>query len=1214
LDALGGSVRTKVFLENLQRLSAEANLRNFSLPVLTATLTGKQAGYDGSLNGLLSANGDLRKKGVTGFNAKANFEIVPGRRAIPLSGRLNVDYAGATGALDLGHSYLALPDSNIDLSGSVNKQIDVKVVSHNLNDFLPAVNFGSKPQSSLPVVLQGGTARLDAQITGNTSDPKIAAHLDVSDFAVEQRPFTKLSGDLLAASSGASVQNVLLQGRGLNTALNGSIGLVKWEPKPVSPLTANLALRSSDLADLAGLAGKSSIEASGVTTADIHINGTYGDPLGSAHLQITNGSVYDQAFSNCLVNVVLADQLITLSQLEIDAAGGRITSTGTFRHPRESFSAGHAQLQLAIDALRLSAVQALAKQNAGIAGTLQMTTNAAMDLKNANGRTSVAISNIATDLSARGLRIQNQNAGSLMASARTSNGQVHYNVQSDFAGSDVKVNGVTVLADDYRTSAEANLQNLSVAKALSLAGQAAIPVSGELSAIAHVNGTLKNPNADLDFGLLRARVYQEPINNLKGHVTYSNTSVNIPSIRLDMPAGTVNLSGSFTHPANDLRSGSLKLKLYSSDIQVSAIEHVRTQRPGLGGIVRVMTDLSANIREEHGSRQLLISNLNADVTGTGLHANNIDLGGARISARTSGSNLDFRLDSDIAQSRIHGAGHAQLTGDYPLRGNISFNNIRYSNLAPLFSTKSTTIPLEALVEGTASVTGPILKPDNLSARLQLDRIDVRTNAAASPTGAAPARTVELQNKGPIVLALSQDVVRIEQLSIGGRNTAWDVSGSINFTKPKDPLALNVRANVDLGLLQDADRDFYSSGTLALNSTIRGSLSLPRANGRLELRNASVNYAAMPNGLSNANGVILLNGTNVSIESLTAESGGGKVSLTGFVGLGTGTPSFNLKAEASKVRVRYSGLSATSNVTVGLTGNLRRSLLAGTVSIQRIAYASSSDVGSLLSTASTPPTTPSSPSPLLSNMRLDIHILTAPDIQIVSTYANRLSILANLTMRGTAENPGMLGRVTVTDGQLVFFGNTYTVSTGTINFYDPNSISPVLNISLETVAQGVNVTIGVTGPIDDLQLSYRSDPPLSFEQIVQLLATNTTPTNPSIAAHQPTPPQQSLTQMGESAVLGQAIANPLASRVQRVFGLSQLKIDPTISGNSQAGARVTLQEKVASNITFTYITDTSQTNAQIVQVQFDLTNNLSAVALRDYNGNVSVEFFYKFKRR
>jgi translocation and assembly module TamB len=270
---------------------------------------------------------------------------------------------------------------------------------------------------------------------------------------------------------------------------------------------------------------------------------------------------------------------------------------------------------------------------------------------------------------------------------------------------------------------------------------------------------------------------------------------------------------------------------------------------------------------------------------------------------------------------------------------------------------------------------------------------------------------------------------------------------------------------------------------------------------------------------------------------------------------------------------------------------------------------------LSSFASTPPSSPAVPSPLLTGMRLNVQVVTAPDLRVATTYADRLSIEANLTLRGTASTPGLVGRISVTDGQLVFFGNTYTVNTGLITFYNPTAIQPNIDVSLETLAQGVDVTLGVKGTMENLQLSYRSDPPLTFEQIVQLLATNTTPNDPNIVANQPPAPQQSFTQMGESAILGQAVANPLASRVQRVFGLSQFKIDPSVSGsNGQPSARVTLQEKVANNLIFTYITDVTQSNNQIIRLEWDITPKFSAVGLRDYNGNVSIEFFYSFKKR
>jgi translocation and assembly module TamB len=467
----------------------------------------------------------------------------------------------------------------------------------------------------------------------------------------------------------------------------------------------------------------------------------------------------------------------------------------------------------------------------------------------------------------------------------------------------------------------------------------------------------------------------------------------------------------------------------------------------------------------------------------------------------------------------------------------------------------------------------------------------------------------------MIIGLNRSVVQIQQFRIEGPGTSISASGTANLKNENGPLAVNLNANADLGVLQDVDRDFYSSGSVALNATVHGSFANPLVNGRIELKNANVNYTQAPNGLSNANGVILLNGTSASIQTLTAESGGGRISLGGFVGYQNSALDFNLHATATRVRVRYSGISVTSNANITLTGSTEQSLVGGTVTIQRIAYGSSGDVGSILTSASAPATTPTAPSPLLSGMRLDIRVTTAPDLRVVTTYADRLSIFANLDVRGTAASPGMLGRVVVTDGQLVFFGNTYTVNTGTINFYNPNAIAPVVNISLNTIAQNVAVTLGVSGPINDLKLNYSSDPPLTFQQIVQLLATNTTPNDPTIASQQPAPPQQSFTQMGESAILGQAVANPLASRVQRVFGITQFKIDPSFQGSGgQPDARVTLQQKIASNITFTYITDVSQTNSEIVRVEWAFTPAFSAVALRDFNGNVSLEFFYRFKKR
>jgi len=245
------------------------------------------------------------------------------------------------------------------------------------------------------------------------------------------------------------------------------------------------------------------------------------------------------------------------------------------------------------------------------------------------------------------------------------------------------------------------------------------------------------------------------------------------------------------------------------------------------------------------------------------------------------------------------------------------------------------------------------------------------------------------------------------------------------------------------------------------------------------------------------------------------------------------------------------------------------------------------------------------------LRLNVRIRTAPSAVFRTTLAQTIQAAGDLRLRGTAESPGLTGRIDITQGTLMFFGNQYTLDEGNVSFYNSSKIEPIVAIALETKAQGVQVTLRVSGPIDDLKLSYTSDPQLRFEEIVALLATGKTPSDPTVAAHQPPPPDQSVAQLGESALLQQAVANPLANRLQRVFGVSQLKIDPTFTtGSTLPQARLTLQQQVTPEITFSYSQDLTQSNSQLIRVEWAFTPRFSAVATREENGIVGLDFFYK----
>ncbi len=311
-----------------------------------------------------------------------------------------------------------------------------------------------------------------------------------------------------------------------------------------------------------------------------------------------------------------------------------------------------------------------------------------------------------------------------------------------------------------------------------------------------------------------------------------------------------------------------------------------------------------------------------------------------------------------------------------------------------------------------------------------------------------------------------------------------------------------------------------------------------------------------------------------------------------------------------------GITIVASANTELNGTVEQSLLSGDVTVNRIAFNPKTDLGSLLSQSSPPTETPEEPNGPLTGMKLDIRIRTATDVALQTAYAQNLQAEADLTLRGTLANPGMLGRISVTSGKLVFFGTTYDVNDGSISFFNPLKIDPILDIDLETKTQGVDVIVSVSGPVNNMKLSYRSDPPLQFDEVLALLAAGKTPTtDPNILVNQPAIPAQNVQQMGESALVSEAIASPLTSRLQRVFGVTQRRIDPTfVSGSTLPQTRLTLQQQVTSNITFTYIEDLSQSNAEIVQVEWALTPQWSVIGGRDQYGMLNLNFFYKKRFR
>src|SRR5207253_9570893 len=133
-----------------------------------------------------------------------------------------------------------------------------------------------------------------------------------------------------------------------------------------------------------------------------------------------------------------------------------------------------------------------------------------------------------------------------------------------------------------------------------------------------------------------------------------------------------------------------------------------------------------------------------------------------------------------------------------------------------------------------------------------------------------------------------------------------------------------------GFLQDFVPDVTAHGAVVTNAGIRGSFSDPQIVGRVEFQKASFNIVDVPNGISNATGVVLFTKDRATIQSLTGETGGGQIQLSGFAGYGGGEPIvFRLHARARAVRVRYpEGVSTMADANLTFTGTQESRTLTG----------------------------------------------------------------------------------------------------------------------------------------------------------------------------------------------------------------------------------------------------------------------------------------------
>jgi translocation and assembly module TamB len=452
-------------------------------------------------------------------------------------------------------------------------------------------------------------------------------------------------------------------------------------------------------------------------------------------------------------------------------------------------------------------------------------------------------------------------------------------------------------------------------------------------------------------------------------------------------------------------------------------------------------------------------------------------------------------------------------------------------------------------------------------------------------------------------SLSNGTLRLDPVRILGPDTDLHAQGSVGIFDDPQNINFTAGGSINMTLAQTFDTDILSSGHVDFTVSAQGTTADPELAGNVKFTNVNVALEDYINGLSRMNGELVFNQNRLEFKDVNAYSGGGLIKVGGFVTWHSGLYA-DLTATARGVRIRYpQGVTSTADADLRFVGTQASMLLSGKVTVTAFAVSQDVDFASLAS-ASGSVSVPPSPDAPSNRVRLDVRVTSSPSLDFQNSFA-RLAGNVDLTIRGTLAQPSVLGRVTVTEGSATFNGEKFQLQHGEVYFSNPIRIQPTVDLTATTTVEDYTITIGLTGNTSKLSPTFRSEPPLSEQDIFSLLAMGRTQEEQQIYS---TEQQQAGVNSTADSLLGGALNATISSRIQKLFGGGSVRIDPTfVSGVGNATARITVEEPISKQATLTYATNVNSTAEQLIQGEFRLTQDFSILAVRDESGVFSLIF-------
>ena len=782
---------------------------------------------------------------------------------------------------------------------------------------------------------------------------------------------------------------------------------------------------------------------------------------------------------------------------------------------------------------------------------------------------SMAEPQIQGDISAAALEVQGSKWKTLRASveAGPSNARVQNGFLQDNGPGEINFDGKTTLRNWEFTpssplSVHAKWKHLSTAEVVRLT-RTDCPLSGSLSGEVSIEGSEQNPTGHGSLNLLEASLWGQPITSISMDFHADKDTI-VTNTQVSLPAGTGNAQLTYSPSTQHY-----EVKVGAANLHLDQLEALQRRA---GTAIKGILTLKAQ-----GEGTMAQPQLHATLDVPQLQVSGQTLSQVHAQMDVAQRYAHMTLTSAIDQASAQAKGDLDLTGNYPVQANFEVRG------APVAALLAHYVPgiqagLDGLMDVNGSVNGPLKVPDQLQAKLEIPKLNLGY------------KTVRIANEGPLRFDYRNGTVTVQQSRIKGSGTDFNFQGDIPVTS-EAPMNLSARGIVDVSLLQMLSQNTHASGQIKVHLQARGRTSDPEMHGQLQIANASFASDAVPVGLTSVNGEMDISGNQIEVKEIKGTAGGGTVSTHGSLTIGK-VPNFTMDVEAQSIRIHPNGIHTTLDGKLQLSGTTEKAEVTGRIIVDHLSFQEGSDLSAILAQFADTPLE-STPSAFETNTKLNVSVQSSDELNLANSQFS-VAGSAKLTVTNTLAAPVILGRISLTGGEIFFQGKRFELQNGTVVFSNPVHTEPVLNLFVNTVVERYNITINFLGPVDRLKTNYTSDPSLPPLDIINLLAFGKTTAEQASNAATPT-------SLGAESVVAQGVAGQVSKGIQNLTGVSQLTLDPMAGSNQNPGAQLAVQQRVSGNVLFTFSTNVTSTQNQTVQLEYQPKRQVTISVLRDQYG-------------